>query len=148
MSQPSAGKIPFSWERKPGISKVTIAESFQREHKFVPRLQPPPCTTEAARNSVRDFQIPLPPCAFQPPYYGMPSKKDLNWMQDHDPFFAAYKECTKSTKSAERNNKLLKNGIETKLRNSMFFFSCKRSCAVRDNNFVRITYLPHNLDKD
>ena len=72
MGQPrthSQGNIPFSWERKPGVPKVTTAESFRREHKFVHKLQPPPYTSNFQRNSVDVFQIPLPPCAFQPPNY-------------------------------------------------------------------------------
>lgn len=151
MGQPrthSQGNIPFSWERKPGVPKVTTAESFRREHKFVHKLQPPPYTSNFQRNSVDVFQIPLPPCAFQPPNYETFSK-----MQDGDPFYAAYKKCTKSTKSVDRNSKLQINTsmetTQTRLRNSisMSFISCKRSCAVRDNNLVRVSRLPQNVDE-
>ena len=132
MNQPkthSPGKIPFSWEKKPGVSKVTMAENFQREHKFVPKLQPPPCTAKPARTSVHDFHIPLSPCAFQPPYYTV-SKNGLIWMQvDHDPFLGAYKKCTRSTKSAARNKKLPKTVIRPRLWNGMSLLSCKRFCA-------------------
>ncbi|RDY00729.1 hypothetical protein CR513_16052, partial [Mucuna pruriens] len=129
------GKIPFSWERKPGVPKVTtIGESCPKEHK----LQP-----QSVGNSVHAFQIPLPP------YYTTFSKKGLIGMQDRDPFFEAYKKCTKSTKSVDRNIKLqIKTNIETRFRNSMSFISCKRSCAVRDNNLVRISHLPQNVDED
>jgi len=88
MDQPithSPGRIPFSWERKPGIRKVTVAETFEREHKFVHKLQPPPPYTSFQRNCDHAFQIPLPPCTFQPHYKGPIG------MQDHDPFLEAYK---------------------------------------------------------
>lgn len=156
MSQPrdpSAKKITFSWEKKPGVSKEIDSHGenlIQIEHdQFLPKLLPPPpiCSTEV-RNPVHDFQIPLPPCAFQPPYYRTSSKKGL-WVQDEDPFLAAYKECTKNQKSAKRNRKLTKAGSsnsESRLKKCMSFFSCKRSCSVRDNNLVRITHFPHNID--
>lgn len=152
MSQPrdhSAEKISFSWEKKPGVSKVTHSETLPREHDFLPKLPPPPCTAEAAttaRNHVHDFQIPLPPCAFQPPYYRTSSKKGL-WVQDEDPFLAAHKECIKNQKSAERNKKLPKTGVESRLRKYMSFFSCKGSCTVHEDNLARITDLPHNIDR-
>ncbi|WVZ20764.1 hypothetical protein V8G54_008086 [Vigna mungo] len=141
MDQPishSPGRVPFSWERKPGIPKVSVAESLQRERKFVKKLQPPPYTS-FQRNYDHALQIPLPPCTFQPPY----------GMQDHDPFLEAYKKCRKSRKSVERNKKQqIKASIETRLRNSMSFISCKQSCVVRDGHSVRISYLqPNNVHK-
>lgn len=148
MGQPrthSQGNIPFSWERKPGVPKVTTAESFRREHKFVHKLQPPPYTSNFQRNSVDVFQIPLPPCAFQPPFYRTSSRRCL-WVQNKDPFLAAFKECTKNHQksSATVNKKLIKDGIESRVRKSMSFFSCTRSCTVHDTNLVRISH----LDKD
>ncbi|QCE16439.1 hypothetical protein DEO72_LG11g3455 [Vigna unguiculata] len=143
MDQPithSPGRVPFSWERKPGIPKVSVAESFQRERKFVQKLQPPPYTS-FQRNYDHALEIPLPPCTFQPHY------KDRIRMQDHDPFLEAYKKCSKSRKTVERNKKLqIKTSIETRLRNSMSFISCKQSCVVRDDHLVRISYLlPNNV---
>ena len=111
---PTDGRIAFSWENKPGISKGS-----EKLQDLVPKLPLPPCTAEGTRNSVHDLQIPLPPCAFQPPYYRTPSKRGLIWMQDDDPFLAAYKECTKS-----RKKKSFKTGIEWSLRKSLLLFSC------------------------
>lgn len=157
MSQP-VRKITFSWEKKPGVSKVTSTHHGEnlipKEEEFLAKLPPPPCTPEESATThhknhpLLDFQIPLPPCAFQPPNYETFSK-----MQDGDPFFAAYKKCTKSTKSVDRNSKLQINTsmetTQTRLRNSisMSFISCKRSCAVRDNNLVRVSRLPQNVDE-
>ena len=155
MSRPldhSSNKVSFSWEKKPGVSKVTThGETLPREHEPLAKLPPPPCTQQEAanttRNHVHDFQnIPLPPCAFQPPYYRTSSKKGL-WVQDDDPFLAAYKECTKNQKSGGgRTKKLAKAGIESRLRKGLSCFSCKRSCSVHGNNSVRISSLPHNID--
>ncbi|KAK7291039.1 hypothetical protein RIF29_05898 [Crotalaria pallida] len=135
-----AGKISFSWEKKPGVSKVTHSESLPTEQEFLPKLPPPPCTGEAAtpRNPIHDFQIPLPPCAFQPPYYRTSSKKGLWVQQDDDPFLAAHKECIKNQNSAERKSKLPKAGVIESglLKKCMSYFSCKRSCSVHDNNMV------------
>ncbi|XP_061363223.1 uncharacterized protein LOC133306859 [Gastrolobium bilobum] len=141
----SAGNISFSWEKKPGVSKVTThGENLipSTENKILPNLPPPPCTTESAiaKTPVHDFQIPLPPCAFQPPFYRTSSKRGL-FVQDNDPFLAAYKECTKNQGSAKMNTELPKAGVASRLRKSLSFFSCKRSCNVRDNNLVRISHL-------
>ncbi|XP_020236137.1 uncharacterized protein LOC109815751 [Cajanus cajan] len=157
MSQPpqdrSSRKITFSWEKKPGVSKVITSSAhvesliIPKEHEFLAKLPPPPCTPEESlthKNPLHDFQIPLPPCAFQPPYYRTSSKRGL-WVQDKDPFLAAIKECTKNQKSAKvKNKKSIKDGIESRVRKSMFFFTCSRSCSVHDNNLVTISH----IDKD
>ncbi|QCD99057.1 uncharacterized protein LOC114193677 [Vigna unguiculata] len=146
MSQPkdhSARKITFSWEKKPGVSKVTSETLIPEEEEFLAKLPPPPCTPEEAtpKNHVHNFQIPLPPCAFQPPFYRTSSKRGL-WFQDRDPFLAAFKECTKNQKSGNKvNKKFIKHGIESRVRKSMSFFSCTRSCTVHDTNLLRISHL-------
>ncbi|KEH39999.1 hypothetical protein MtrunA17_Chr1g0152201 [Medicago truncatula] len=155
--QPLTRKISFSWEKKPGIPKESVNTNgenlIQRENEFLPKLPLPPISSlEGAttpRKLVHDFQIPLPPCAFQPPYYRTSSKKGI-WVQDDDPFLAAYKECTKSQKSGKRDKKMSRPGsssfCESRLVKNMSFFSCKRSCNVRDNNLVRISHSPQNID--
>lgn len=88
--------VPFAWENEPGVSKV-MANEKQEWRSLSLRLPPPPCPQGSARFSVHDdIQIPLPPCAFQPPSRSS-SKKGL----DEDPFFAAFKECTKTTTTAK-----------------------------------------------
>ncbi|KAJ7966493.1 SWI/SNF-related matrix-associated actin-dependent regulator of chromatin subfamily A-like protein [Quillaja saponaria] len=144
----SPGNIPFSWENKPGICKVTHHGNLKERHEFLPeKLPPPPCPSETAKISVlvHDIQIPLPPCAFQAPYRSS-SKKGLKIQED--PFLAAYKECTKSHKSSGKiiTNKLPKIDVGSGVRKSLFVFSCKRSCSVRDDNLVRISQLPFNVD--
>ncbi|KAK7383250.1 hypothetical protein VNO78_28924 [Psophocarpus tetragonolobus] len=156
MSQPrdhsgTARKITFSWEKKPGVSKVSSTphgeNQVPKQQEFLEKLPPPPCTPEEAnhKNPLLDYQIPLPPCAFQPPYYRTSSKRGL-WVQSKDPFLAAFKECTKNQKGAKVNKKLIKDGIESRVRKSISFFSisCTRSCTVHDTNLVTISH----LDKD
>ncbi|KAI9106371.1 hypothetical protein K1719_021899 [Acacia pycnantha] len=132
MSGDPHGNVPFSWEKNPGVSKV---HQPVREEELLHNLPPPPYTAEILGGGGvhQDIiqNIPLPPCAFQPPFYRTPSKKGLMWMQEEDdPFFAAYKECTKKS-----NNKWsLRKRI-------MSLFSCNRSCSVRDNNLVRISHV-------
>ena len=83
--------------------------------------------------------LPLPPCALQPPiYYRRQSslKRLLHMQEGDDPFTAAYKRCTKT------HNETWKR--------IMSIFSCKRSCccAVRDNNLFRISHdsTPNTVD--
>lgn len=133
------GTIPFSWEYKPGVSKVTQRECLGEED-FVLKLPPPPCPSELARFSVHDsqIQIPLPPCAFQPPSR-ITSKKGL--IRKHeDPFLAAYKNCTKSVNGSSTES--FKNGVKARFRKNMLVFSCKRSCSIRDDNLLSISQLP------
>ncbi|KAI4337081.1 hypothetical protein L6164_015536 [Bauhinia variegata] len=141
----SPKKIPFQWEKKPGVCRVKDGEDLAGEQGLVPKLPPPPCTTDGtSRNSiVADLQIPLPPCSFQPPYYRTSSKRGLIWVQDDDPFLTAYKECTKTIKNGDYNKNSSKTGgIQSTLRKGLLIFSCKRSGAVRDNNVVRISQVP------
>lgn len=144
--------VPFAWENKPGVSKVTTTSdreelpsppSIEDRRRFPTKLPPPPCPMmDGSRVSMaQEMQIPLPPCTFQSPRRSS-SKKGAK-KQDDDPFFAAYKECTKSTKVGHRH-KLSKHddgGLGFGLRKHMLAnFSCKRSCSVRDDNLVRVSH--------
>lgn len=107
----------FSWEEKPGVSKVLERKTTEEQNynyfsgtddggdgsgvgddtshtlKLI-KLPPPPGPPEKYRTSFRnDLQIPPPPCAFfQPPLRCSSRKKN------DDPFLIAYKECTKSSR--------------------------------------------------
>ncbi|MED6197713.1 hypothetical protein PIB30_059200 [Stylosanthes scabra] len=186
----SSRKVSFSWEKKPGISKVIATNTTTlndtnnhgeipiKENEILSKLPPPPSCIQQQKqeqekdttnipNYHHDFQdIPLPPCAFQPPYYRTTSKKGLWVVQDHqdDPFLAAYKECTKNNnqrsgddgerKKKNKNTKLVNRGrlIESRLRKGLSLFSCKKFSSVHDNNnLVRISSFPNNnnnIDRD
>lgn len=129
------GKVPFSWENKPGIRKSKIQGGPPvDEGQINLKVPPPPCRVEIAGAPVHDIPIPLPPCAFQPPQRSS-SKRGLK--KTEDPFLAAYKECTKSSRKGT-----LTSGDHRK---SRFSFSCKHSCSVRDDNFVKISEIPHSV---
>lgn len=145
ITQPRGGTaVPFSWERRPGVSKVTRQE-WPTEGNMVLKLPPPPCPTEAARDSVHDFQIPLPPCAFQPPSRSY-SKKGLK--HEDDPFLAAYKECTKSINGNGKSPKNSGNLYSRFRKISILDFSCRHSaCSVRDDNLVKISRVPYERER-
>uniref|UniRef100_A0A5B7BYG1 Uncharacterized protein n=1 Tax=Davidia involucrata TaxID=16924 RepID=A0A5B7BYG1_DAVIN len=136
----SQGNVPFSWENKPGVSKVTRHDCPTDEGHFKVKLPPPPCPTENVRVSFHDLQIPLPPCAFQPPSRSS-SKRGLR--KEDDPFLTAYKECTKSTRKGKLSTK--KDGVGFGIRKNMSIFSCKQSCSVRDDNMIKVSHhLPNS----
>ncbi|KAK8625912.1 hypothetical protein V6N13_057069 [Hibiscus sabdariffa] len=112
--------MALSWENKPAICK----ETGQLEDCRMQKLPPPPCGSESGKIWLHDIGIPLPPCVFQPPCSRRSLKKT-----EVDPFLAAYKECTKSTKKY--------GGLK-----GFFSFSCTRSCSVRDDNIIRVSQLP------
>ncbi|OVA01175.1 hypothetical protein BVC80_8887g5 [Macleaya cordata] len=154
----SQGNVPFSWENQPGISKVIYKEECpkdeddQQQHGF--KLPLPPCPSDSPKvlGQVVDLQIPLPPCPFQP-HMTRSSSSSRKGLRRHnnqeDPFLAAYKECTKSSKSANRQSNLSKNskkggddhhesrGIG---KSTSFMFSCKKSCGVKEDNLIRLSH--------
>lgn len=136
----SQGKVPFSWENKPGVSKTGSSKrQVKNHHHNVAPLPPPPCPPENnGRPSFHDIQIPLPPCAFQP-LTRTSSKKGLKKTTMDDPFLIAYNEVTKSDhtkgKSPDHEFGLFKS--------NMSIFSCKKSsCNVMEDNIVRLSKVP------
>ncbi|XVF64224.1 hypothetical protein PTKIN_Ptkin09bG0151400 [Pterospermum kingtungense] len=123
----SQGTVPFSWENKPGVRKLTSQEGPEEDY-FLKKLPPPPCPSASARISIHDIKTP-------------PSRRGPN--KYDDPFLAAYKECTKSTSKSE----LAKKDVGSGLKKGMFSFSCKRSCSVRNDNLVRISQLYPERDR-
>ncbi|KAK9166042.1 hypothetical protein Scep_001233 [Stephania cephalantha] len=128
----SHGNVPFSWENKPGISKVANQEDWPTE--VLLKLPPPPClmfSKDGPNNIVgHELHIPLPPCPFQPATIRSSSRKGPRRHDQDDPFFAAYRECTKSVKHG---------GEKKRSGGSRFFsFSCKNSCGVRDEGLVKM----------
>ncbi|KDO78869.1 hypothetical protein CISIN_1g045560mg [Citrus sinensis] len=150
----SQGSIPFSWEDKPGVSKITTPQECslnQGLHALnleSPSPPPqPPRTASSNPNSLslsaeEILKIPLPPCpSQQPPRRTTSSKGVIGWWQE-DPFLAAYMECTKSSGSRQRKNSNPSCVGSKPKKKSKFLFSCKGSCETHDDNFVRLSNLP------
>lgn len=132
----SQGNVPFSWEKKPGISKETTQTKCLMEDDFVLRLPPPPVIS--ARLSVHDDLLLPPPPGVLP---RSTSAKGLRKHDDEDPFLAAFKECTRSTKKGKSAHRF---GLRSGLRSLFTVAPCKShgNCSVRDDNLVRVSQLP------
>ncbi|MBA0845890.1 hypothetical protein Goarm_022235 [Gossypium armourianum] len=114
------GSIPFSWEDKPGVPKS--------EPKVNHYDQDCPIGLE-----LYDLN--------QKNYVSDPS--GLKWWQE-DPFLLAYKECTKSGGNMKHLSSEAKEstGSSKLSRKKKITFSCKKSCDVSNDNFVRLSNLP------
>lgn len=137
------GKIPFSWENKPGISKVQTRRECaveEEEKDLMVKLPPPPCPSGGCRIPVHDFQIPLPPCTFQP----LPRSSSARGLRKHeDPFLAAFQECTKTSRKVKPRR--FRFHIGSTLR-SLFAVSCKSRSSVQDDSLVRVSELPYDRE--
>lgn len=142
------GNIPFSWENKPGISKVQTHRSERVvEEDLMVKLPPPPCPSGGGGICVHDFQIPLPPVTFQPPLPRSSSARGLRKYED--PFLAAYEECTKSTRTRKVKSHRLRFDINIRSRlRSLFVVSCKSRASVLDDSLVRVSELPYDRERN
>lgn len=143
----SQGSVPFSWEDSPGVCKVIYKDcpidigphAINQSSPLSPMLFPQGSDTPT-KVLAHGIKIPLPPpCPkVEPPRRSTSAKGFRLWHED--PFLAAYKECTKNA----RNGKLPSStkNVESKVRKSSFFFSCKNSCDIKDDSLVRLSNLP------
>lgn len=155
----SHGNVPFSWEKKPGVSKETtqittkkfLMEDLDDDHDhhddhdydhqdFVLKL--PPCRRARASFS---SPVPPPPGVDQQPSLRSSSMRGLRKQggHDQDPFLAAFKVCTKSSVKTTHGN--YRSDFMSGLRSLFAVAPCKRpeSCDVREGNLVRVS---HQLD--
>lgn len=132
--------VPFSWEDKPGVCKVSKQASGRSiTGHFTTKLPPPPCSLSTT-NMVDDLHTP------QHSICSSGSKSFRKGSKEPDPFLAAYESCTKTprNKSCSKNKKDVGFGK----RKSMVSFSCKNSCDVGEHNLVRISRFPKCFERE
>lgn len=129
--------VPFSWEHKPGLSKVTHQNY---DTKLV--LKPPPCSLSknGHRFRVEEKHIPIDLCTIQCTLHKINSfKMESRYQKElEDPFVEAYKKCTKSPfiNLQEPTREQKNNGSNWSIRKYMHFLSCKHSCDVINHKDV------------
>ncbi|KAJ4714683.1 SWI/SNF-related matrix-associated actin-dependent regulator of chromatin subfamily A-like protein, partial [Melia azedarach] len=143
----SQGSVPFSWEDKPGVSRLPAQECPLEKGLQPLNLESPvqPPRPGASCDPAEEIlKIPLPPCPSQQPPRRSTSLKGITGWWQEDPFLAAYKECTKkSNPTTSVSSKPNNNKKKKKKKSSKSVFSCKSSCEIRDDdNFVRLSNLP------
>ncbi|MBA0770313.1 hypothetical protein Gotri_018968 [Gossypium trilobum] len=144
------GSIPFSWEDKPVVSKsepkvnhydqdcpigLELCDLNQKNYVSDP--------SGSSSILVHEKKVPPPP-PLSVQLKGSPSGKGgLKWWQE-DPFLLAYKECTKSGGNMKHLSSEAKEstGSSKLSRKKKITFSCKKSCDVSNDNFVRLPNLP------
>ncbi|KAJ8765594.1 hypothetical protein K2173_014716 [Erythroxylum novogranatense] len=149
----SQGSIPFSWEDSPGVSKLTMIHPVPIDVDLhgvgvisAPQLPKSPSSRRVFESfpqvsSEEEKRIPLPPCPKPQAPCRSSSLKGFKWWQE-DPFFAAYKECTKNVKSRKLTGENKTRTVVSKTKKGKLSFSCKNSCDVQENNMVRLPNLP------
>lgn len=166
----SRGTVPFSWENKPGVSKLSHSKTEPKtEYYFFKdddyKLPPPPRVSFHG-----DYQLPLPPpCTFQQPISRNSSMKALinNKPETEDPFQVAIRECTKSinkagssgggeavagkgkikTPSSSSPSPKYNGGFGSGVRSLFESLSCKRSSSVRDDSLVKMSRVPYHVQR-
>lgn len=133
--------VPFSWELKPGVSKVTSEDSsIDRSHVKL-KLPPPPRLSKSDRLCVNNSQgvLNVPPCQLRPKPTRSSAKKGNVNNQD-DPFVAAYRKCTEhSADDSTGDENDASSGTTMWSRKNICTLSCKYSCTVSGNNVVRVS---------
>ncbi|GMH13649.1 hypothetical protein Nepgr_015490 [Nepenthes gracilis] len=139
--------VPFKWEKRPGISKVTAEENHHKRHQktdLIAALPSPACgqlekgTRVAAAAAGSGLLLPLPPCIFQPPLSSYSGSRGFG-KPEKDPFLAAYRECTKSTATKRVVLGGGENlGFRIGVRKWLLGLSCKNSHNVRADAHVAV----------
>ncbi|KAK7410101.1 hypothetical protein VNO78_00625 [Psophocarpus tetragonolobus] len=123
--------IPFSWEHRPGLSKVTYQNNDTRCKNLV--LQPPPLRLSTRNGRKKQLQVEeteapnLILCAVQPSSLRVRSFRLET--QKGDPFVEAYKKCTETPKDPFMHKRSSKNNKNNRswpnLMRYIDIFSCK-----------------------
>lgn len=141
----SQGSVPFSWEDSPGVRK-SAAAGQDRPHGTASESKA--ACTAVNTSSVLDNPVAQKSAIPPPPRMAGPPRRTGSvkgfWGRETDPFLEAYKECTKDSgtkpESSGQSKKLCSRFRVRKSTSSLF--SCKSSCDVREDSFVRLSQLP------
>lgn len=134
--------VPFSWEYKPGLAKVTN-HNYEKNHATKLVLQPPPCSlSKNVHHRLRveeEKQIHVDLCAIQSIRIRS-FKMESRMQKEDDPFVEACKKCTKSPfivqgSSRDQNQKINRFNWPS-LRKYMHILSCKYSNDVISHKAV------------
>ncbi|EOY15659.1 Uncharacterized protein TCM_034657 [Theobroma cacao] len=138
--------VPFSWELKPGVSKVTHEEgSIDLRHISV-NLPPPPRLSKSAWFCVDDLQGVLPPCQLQP--LPRSAAKKGNFNKQEDPFVAAYRKCAEYSINGQLGTDSKNDACRTRTMRNMCTLLCKYSCTVSSDNEVRVSQCSKEKPKE
>ncbi|KDP41584.1 hypothetical protein JCGZ_15991 [Jatropha curcas] len=139
--------VPFSWEHKPGVSKVTHQEITNLWHIRLKTLPPPPCpSSKSTTVSFDDPQLPFSLSATKGSFKNQ-------FKEEADPFMVAYKKCTDQNpvnggklasigKISEGRKKMRRQSVGART------FSCKHSCVVANDNLVRMSQISRPVMKE
>ncbi|CAI0557128.1 unnamed protein product [Linum tenue] len=144
----SSGRVPFSWEKQPGIPKkpdspslkVGISDDSVPNPSLKVLPLPPPITPTAASRRL-DFDSPSR-------IRRASTSSSSRFVVASDPFFAALVECSKGDGGFSDDQEFLRSGGGEKVGRSIsdrfgfvgMYASCKRTCAVSES----IVYLPRS----
>ncbi|KAJ6678956.1 T22J18.15-RELATED [Salix purpurea] len=137
----SKANVPFSWEHKPGVSKVTHQEVRPVDTwHFRLKLPPPPRASKSTRFPSDDNLQALSTSSSS-------FKKGIRIQED--PFLRAYKKCTRSPINGRltRDGKADRGMPKTVRKNAGSSLSCKYSCPVAGDNLVRMSQFSTPISK-
>ncbi|MBA0745894.1 hypothetical protein Gogos_008453 [Gossypium gossypioides] len=127
--------VPFSWELKPGVSKLTCEETSIGVRYATLDLPPPPHLSKNALFCVNDLQGVLRPPPISPVRKGDVNKKE-------DRFVAAHRKCTKYSMNGKLGTDGENDTCRTRTIKDIFTSSCKYSCTIcSENNVVKLRCL-------
>ncbi|PHU01262.1 hypothetical protein BC332_31049 [Capsicum chinense] len=131
--------VSLSWENKQGVSNKVTQTKFDYDHIQFSQINPLPLS----KNTNHGMKIPPPPCYYErPPRLIRSSSRRGFKKQDDDPFYIAYKECTKRSRKGKVVDDLRNDdcfvGMKMNKNYMSSLFSCKHSCGVRDDSVVMI----------
>ncbi|GMH14860.1 hypothetical protein Nepgr_016701 [Nepenthes gracilis] len=131
--------FPFSWEDKPGISKLVSACVQEEESPKSVGRYPLSFPNGFGR---RTAEIPPPPCPdLQVSSRSHWTMKRLWQPAAEDPFLAALKKCSRGGKNVGVSSAgLSERNLVFFLKRIKLVFSCKQGCDIREDGLINRLY--------